>query len=529
MKVYRYYSYIVLMAFTLLLSTSCDEIFLDLEARDELPASKALNNIEGLEATMLQVLQGLSNVHMSSAITLYKQAGTDIIKAGTNLVDEAAGGMRGIQFYDAGLSAASPELAGLWDTYYLAMNRCLRVIEGAGVIEPRTPAEEQTILRFKGEAHVMLSYIYLELVRRWDNVPLSTLLAEGEEPSLDAPLAPKSVVYDTIISNLVKAIELLPIRQNTPGVAAPSKGMAYLLLAEANMDLGNWAEAAEAAEELIADPSYQLQPLDGIFGLEGGKTGEENNNEIIFSFTWDPSNRGRAHMYAQMFVPLYDRINGVARTMNTGGRPWGRFVPNDYYWSLWEEGDGRLQAWHKMHWVFDDEANLPAGKNLGDIVTEQDVIDQFGESSIQLRYIEPTTTKNWEDATYERTVDEAGGWRNVIVYRYAHAFVVGTEAHWRNGNEPRALELINTLRERAFGDSDHNITSLSEEVILEEQARELGFEGHRWAMLKRMGILVDRVKAHNADAAGNIQDKHVRLPIPQTFIDLARVQQNTGY
>lgn len=536
MKKYIYSIRIFTVSLLLVLAAGCEKDFIELEARDELPAHLALNNIEGLEATMLQVIQGVSNIHMSPEVSFYKQAGTDIVRAGTNLVDAAAGGMRGMQSYDAGLSAASPQIAGIWDTYYGALNRCLRVIEGAEVIEPRNSQEAETILRFKGEAHVMLSYLYLELVRRWDNIPLSTLLPEGQEPSLDAPLVPKSVVYDTIVANCIKAVEILPYRMNTPGVAAPSKGLANLLLAEAYLDMGVYDKAAAAAEEVINDPSYTLQPLDNIFGLSGGKTGEENNNEIIFSLTWDPNNVSREHMYAQMYVPLYDRITGVARTMASGGRPWGRFSPSEHYWDLfknedgsWNYEDGRLEAWHKLYWTFDDEDNLPAGKNLGDIVTVEDVEDEFGEGSIQTRYIEPTTTKHWEDGTYGRTVDDAGGWRNVIVYRYANAYLLGAEAYWKDGNDGRALELLNELRERAYGNTDHDLTSLSEEIFLAEHARELGHEGHRWNLLKRMGVLIDRVRLYNPDAKDNIQAKHVRLPIPQDFKDLARVEQNDDY
>jgi hypothetical protein len=322
---------------------------------------------------------------------------------------------------------------------------------------------------------------------------------------------------------------LLKPRSNTTGVGAPSKGLANLLLAKAYMDLGNWSEAAKAADAVVNDGSYELQPLDNIFGTDGGKTGEESNNEIILSWVFDPAISNRAQRTSQMYVPLYDRIGGVQRTMEQGGRAWSRLSPSDYYWSLFDEEDGRLEAWHKLHWYFDDEANLPEGKQLGDIVTDEDVIEQFGVDAIQRRYIEPTTTKHWEDGTYGRTVGEAEGYRNIIVYRYAEAFIIGAEAHWRNGDEGRALQLINTIRDRAYGDSTHHLTSLDQETILEEHARELGHEGHRWAMLKRLGLLVDRVKMYNPNAAPNIQPKHVRWPIPQSFVDLAKVSQNEGY
>jgi hypothetical protein len=69
------------------------------------------------------------------------------------------------------------------------------------------------------------------------------------------------------------------------------------------------------------------------------------------------------------------------------------------------------------------------------------------------------------------------------------------------------------------------------DFLLDERGRELFGEGHRWWDLTRTGTLVDRVKLHNVEAAGNIQDYHVLRPIPQTQIDrtIGGYQQNPGY
>ena len=512
-----------------LLLGSCAEEFLELEDRDDIPAELVLNNIEGLEATMFQIYQTARSIHENMQISLYKQAGTDLVKSGTNLTDVTAGGMLGMNEYSAGLAATSPEIEAIWNDYYTALNRASRVIAATKILEPNSEQEAQDLLRFRGEALAMRAYLYLELVRRWDNIPLATLQEEGAAPSLEAPLQPKEVIYEQIISDATAAIELLEQRANTRGVGAPSDGFAYLVLAKAHMDLGNWAEAAASAEAVINDPSYSLQPLDGIFGLEGGKTGEESNNEIIFSWVFDPAITNRAQRTSQMYVPLYDRINGVLRTMEQGGRAWSRYSPSDCYWELFDEEDGRLEAWHKLNWYYDDPDNLPEGEEIGGVVTEEDVIEQFGPDAVQIRYIEPTTTKFWEDGTYGRTIGEAEGYRNIILFRYSEAFLIAAEAYWRLGNEAKALQYLNVIRERAFGDSEHNLTNVNLEVITNERARELGHEGHRWAFLKRTGQLLEMVRACNPNASPNISEKHVRWPIPQSFVDLARVEQNPGY
>lgn len=69
------------------------------------------------------------------------------------------------------------------------------------------------------------------------------------------------------------------------------------------------------------------------------------------------------------------------------------------------------------------------------------------------------------------------------------------------------------------------------DFILDERARELVGEGHRWFDLVRTNKLIDRVKAHNLDAMNNIQSYHVLRPIPLDQIDRTEggYSQNPGY
>ena len=103
------------------------------------------------------------------------------------------------------------------------------------------------------------------------------------------------------------------------------------------------------------------------------------------------------------------------------------------------------------------------------------------------------------------------------------------------GRNAEAATYFNTVRERAAfpGQEIPLITpaELDLDAILDERARELVGEQHRWIDLKRTGTLVERVRMHNPFAAPNIQEHHTLRPIPQSQIDRTSNEyaQNPGY
>lgn len=541
MKSIKYY--ISIFSF-LLISVGCEDQFVELEERDSLPSDIALAGLNGMETSLFGVYERAKSLHENNEISLYKQCGTDIVQSGTHMVDVQIAGMQGMMEYENAFDASSSQLNNIFSGLIESIDRANVVITFGNNYEAKNDEEEARKNAFIGDAYCLRANAYLELAERWNNAVFPELVQSVDNIKYDVVLNDQRTVLEQVVSDAQAAVPYLRSRLETGYVGRPSKDMAYLIMASAYMWLEDYENASAAAENVIAQ-GLQLQPVDYIFGLDGGKAGEENSEEIIFSWIFTPTDQNRPQRTVQMYVPLYDRVPGVGRTLAQGGRPWSRLSPSPYYWDLFDtdddgdlsdEDDQRLTAWHKFAWTVDDPDNidrsLPGSEwiNAGDLLTVDSLYFQSWASNDQeVRYLEPTTTKPWEDGTYGRLADEAQGFRNVIVYRLANAYILGAEAHWRNGNTPRALELLNAIRERAFGDTDHNFTSVDLETIIEEHARELGHEGHRWAFLKRLGILVDRVRLHNPSAAPNIQSRHTVWPIPQNFVDQTGVAQNEGW
>lgn len=106
--------------------------------------------------------------------------------------------------------------------------------------------------------------------------------------------------------------------------------------------------------------------------------------------------------------------------------------------------------------------------------------------------------------------------RDFMVLRLAEMYLIKAEAEMQTGANSAALATINNLRAvRAIAGKDNSISgTVTIETILKERALELCGEYQRWFDLKRTHTLLERVKAYNAQASGNISKKHYYRPIP---------------
>ena len=119
---------------------------------------------------------------------------------------------------------------------------------------------------------------------------------------------------------------------------------------------------------------------------------------------------------------------------------------------------------------------------------------------------------------------------NYRAIRYADVLLMSAEAHNKKSNPKpsTARYYLNQVRERAYGNSEFNVTSLSGEalnqIIFNERRLELMGEGHRFFDLVRTGQAKNFIP-------GFQEGKHELFPIPVVEIELSgnNWEQNPGY
>lgn len=122
------------------------------------------------------------------------------------------------------------------------------------------------------------------------------------------------------------------------------------------------------------------------------------------------------------------------------------------------------------------------------------------------------------------------------IFRLADAYLMRAEALFNLGDAPNAVLDINKIRERAFGNTDGNITSaeLTSQFILDERAREFYYEGHRRTDLIRFGQFTDGTYTWQWKGGtynGTQTSSHLNLyPIPGDEVSANKnILQNPGY
>ena len=145
-------------------------------------------------------------------------------------------------------------------------------------------------------------------------------------------------------------------------------------------------------------------------------------------------------------------------------------------------------------------------------------------------------TANNTDGSQAENYNPAFASTDFPVFRLADAYLMRAEALFNMGDISGAVADINVIRERAYGNTDGNITAadLTSQFILDERAREFYYEAQRRTDLIRFGQFTDgtyKWQWKGGTYNGTQTSNHLNLyPIPGDEVSANQnIQQNAGY
>ncbi len=547
----KIYILIVLaLAFT---TKSCDK-FIEEELVTDVSAASYYTTETGLE-------DGVRATYSTFKPFYGQEIGAAMLTFGTDIwTNGADGGHKVFNFYDGGLNGSESYIRDSWDNWYKGINQANAIVNRA----PDVEMDESLKTIRLAEVRFLRAYFYFNIVTTFGDAHLSLEETEGVE--IDANKTAQSEIYtQAIVPDLEFAIANLPNEQSDYGRA--TKPAAEFLLGKALLTRSyqGFAEGSDAsrAETLFGNVinNYGFELLPNFADL--WDIDNQENSEMVYVV---PNSKSQVdsdvdpfgHRWHLYFLHEYDVRRGMTRDI-TNGRPWKRHRPTDFMLTLWDRTvDTRYDASFKHVWfanknepATDAAGDEPAraalaigdtaifipgpGKDIEWPQSRQDAVPYLVYSNDEYDERRFPSMNKWIDATRPDR-QKVNGQRDFILMRLADAYLLRAEARLQQNNAAGAADDINVIRLRAAVPGQEAASQITAgdvdlDFLLDERARELVGEGHRWPDLARTGKLVERTRLYNPQAAPNIQDYHAVRPIPQNQIDrtLGGYPQNPGY
>jgi hypothetical protein len=387
---------------------------------------------------------------------------------------------------------------------YIAINRANAVIKNV----PAGDYDQALKDKFLGEAYFLRAWNYFNLVKAFGKVPMHTSLVETVAQT-SAPMAKDlDEVYDFIIADAQKAVELLKVNQ---ALGRADKVAAQALLAKVYLFIASSKEhnvPLYAAMNKDVNTMYQLAAKNANDVITGQSVyGFENNlvsiydvekplgkeNILLLSMDRTGAVEGDYSKISKLFIPYIDGatiyLKNPDNTYSKSHDGWSVFQTKTDFYNTFDGSDKRRT-----------ELMVTTTYNASGVVSAQypgKIIYPFTRKYIDPNFIgDKTSTKPF-------------------LIRFSEVALTYAEAA---GPTPESYALINQIRNRAgLGNLVPGLSANDFRLaVLNERAWELAFEGNRLYDLRRFNLVAQVVP----EAAGITAEQASFYPIPQTEIDL---------
>ena len=564
----------ILLSLLICSTFSCKKDFLTLQPQGELTEAQLTtqDGVEGLLVGAYGLLNGnvsgtYGNYGAAPSQWLFGEVASDNAHKGSSVGDQPP--MNAIEQHAP--TSTNDNLSNIWDRCFEGIQRCnntLRVLTNLQAGQGTVKFSDARAKEIQGEARLLRAHYYFFLIRVFKVVPYVTEATSGTFVPNDKD------IYPNIVDDLQFAVANLSTTKPKGQKGRVDKYAAQAYLGKVFLYQKKYPEAYELLNAVIlAKPSittlaygdnFDITKEDGpesIMAVEhsvgtDGTGGDNGNVGDILNFPY-----GNAPINCcGFFQPSIDLAN--AFKVDAAGLP---FLDGSYRTNAYKSDFGLTEA-QKSTYAVDKTLNL-----------DPRIESTIGRRGVPYRDWGLMPGDTWiRDASnggpflaVKNTIDvsqissgTAPGNSNVTglnvnLIRLGDVYLMAAECAVEKGDLPRALELVNAVRQRAAQITPRQINgapaavykvspyltfpndTYARNAVRFERRLELAMEGHRFFDLVRWGIAKQTLESYFTFEGGyfdylkglTIEPRDEYFPLPQDQIDRSKgtLKQSPGY
>ena len=375
--------------------------------------------------------------------------------------------------------------------------------------------KNQTLAEIRG----VRAFWYYMLVDNFGNAPLVTDFSDTSLPTM----SDRKTLFNFVVSELNDIVDDLPAEVSTSTYGKFTKGAAYTLLAKMYLNSeewvgeAQWQKAADACDEVMK-LSYIIESTwKNNFAVQNETSGEAIL-AVPFSKTLGGNTLHNKTLHYKDPIAL-----GFTRST------WNGISAQSDYVKQFDVDDQRYEGTFLIGEMIDPSTGKVLVTDHGrDLIHTIDFVMEntakydgiWGE----VQQEEGARCNKW---VFESGMNNTAMENDFHIFRLADVYLMKAEALVRLGKTTgEAVTLVNTIRERGYGNADHNYTEVDLEKIYLERRLELAWENYSRQDMIRFGKFLLPTKWCPEGTA----EYRKLFPIPYTAWQTNNnLTQNPGY